>query len=142
MNIVLGQCQNFVAFLIGPKFRGGWANNLLTWSRDIPSILHWQSFVTKDILINCSQWGFVMSSRKDWSTNYRKTPFVALPVIEIEDKFVRNIISGSQNTDIVTDEWQPLLVIHLFGRKCKLSRIGKFAFDVIGLKYGLMADGR
>jgi len=45
-----------------------------------------------------------MSSRKDWSTNYRKTPFVAIPIIENEDKFVINVISGSENADIVIDE--------------------------------------
>jgi hypothetical protein len=36
---------------------------------------------------------------------------------------------------------KPLLVIHLFGRKCKVSRIGKFAFDISGSQmWGLMAD--
>jgi hypothetical protein len=45
-----------------------------------------------------------MSSRKDRSTNDRKTSFVAIPVIENEDKFVKNVISGSQNADIVIDK--------------------------------------
>jgi hypothetical protein len=45
-----------------------------------------------------------MLSRKDWSTSDRKIPFVALPVIENDDKFVKNVISGSQNTDVVTYE--------------------------------------
>ena len=45
-----------------------------------------------------------MLSRKDWSTNDRWTPFVAIPVIENEDRFVKNVISGSQNADIVIDE--------------------------------------
>jgi len=35
-----------------------------------------------------------------------------------------------------------LLVIHLFGRKCKMSRIGKLHLTAVGLKCGLMADGR
>jgi len=45
-----------------------------------------------------------MSSRKDWSTSDRKTPFVSIPIIENEDKFVINVISGSENADIVIAE--------------------------------------
>jgi len=45
-----------------------------------------------------------VSSRKDWSSNDRKTPLVAIPDIENEDKSDKNVISGSQNADIVIDE--------------------------------------
>jgi hypothetical protein len=39
-------------------------------------------------------------------------------MIEIEDTFVRNVISGTQSI--------------LFGRKSKMRRMGKFAFDDCG----------
>jgi isopentenyl phosphate kinase len=44
-----------------------------------------------------------MSSTKTWLTNTKRTPFVTRSITEHKDTFVRNVTSGTQNTDVTGD---------------------------------------
>jgi hypothetical protein len=44
-----------------------------------------------------------MSSRKTWMTNAKRTPFITRSIREPKETFVRNVTSGTQNTDVTGD---------------------------------------
>jgi len=44
-----------------------------------------------------------MSSTKTWLTNAKRTPFVTRSITEPKDTSVRNVTSGTQNTDVMGD---------------------------------------
>ena len=50
-----------------------------------------------------------MSSRKTWMTNAKRTPFITRSIREPKETFVRNVTSGTQNTDVTGDVQQNAL---------------------------------